>query len=123
MEVTEASEPEGSGEQSAAAPPGAARPPPAADAAPAPEATPAKEPCQAFALRHFFSLRSAERFYYCSESGSTGRASFQKYEIFSNDPKIYVEHLATLGRTQLETISNYIYKHRREGREVFSLEI
>ena len=37
----------------------------------------------------------------------------------SNDPKIYVKHLATLGRTQLETISNYIYKHRREGREVF----
>ena len=39
----------------------------------------------------------------------------------SNDPKVYGKYLSTLGRTLLEAISNYIYKHRRDGRKVLFL--
>ena len=36
----------------------------------------------------------------------------------SNDPRVYSKYVNTLGCTLLEAISNYMYKHRRGGREV-----
>ncbi len=36
----------------------------------------------------------------------------------SNDPKVYNKYVSKLGCTLLEAISNYIYKHRSNGREV-----